>query len=873
MRRFWGFVLASSVLCGLGCFGPKRGASCAEGRCAEGQVCDPVTQLCVEASWPLVTITSPAAGEVITGSVVKLAGAVTGDEPLDSLQLYVDDSAEGMPLELASGGGFETTLPALALDSQFASFRVVAVNSAGKEGWAAVTFTVDNVPPRCRAVFPENGQGLAVATDRQVLLTYEVLDGSGSAASAEVSIDGAPFTPAHVSGTLATLEWTVPAGDDSVAHALSFRATDAHGNACEKVETSVYADSTAPTLVVLTPDAGAVLGPASVPTTVVAGRAQDGDAPVTLVTVDFRDGIGPRRAEPAPSGEFALEIPLAEEDWVNHRIVIRAVDRAGNRTEKSVDVVVDRIPPEVTFLSPANGRIFLQSDFVTTESVSVQWKATDGSPVSPEVETKQDLGPWVSALSGALEVLTTATDNPAHYGVQVRARDAAGNETLTSIGFEVDRVPPTFVATPPANARIVSPVARIEFSEPVVQDSFAPPLVLSPDAGTGTWLPGQVTFEVGPLAPDELYLTHLAVAAKDLAGNPVVSEGWYYFLTASVPPPVGVALLSNVEQFSATADSDGKVSFVAKSPPPYSLTWGYFDPEDGLPRTIRITSAANVVQFAAAAGQIRSTGTLLATALRGYAAVESVPPPPVVPPVSAAYWQTTSGGITSALATQVVLTSRSCAEDPVSDEVGLLISSSGQTVYHRPPNPDLPLGFAAATLAVGEGSAWHAFGFSGSSLVGGWFECRCGAVPPTCSVFRPPGGNWATDLAPSPKLSVAVTSNRLLFVYDNAAGARTEACVSCPGLSSCGTPWTRTVPRPEGLAVAAMHQGDWVIGTRMVSGEIQLVARDLGSCTSDWVIVSRLFGVTPWGIWPTVFGTTPGFLYGQGSSVYAHTAP
>jgi len=196
-----------------------------------------------------------------------------------------------------------------------------------------------------------------------------------------------------------------------------------------KMVVSVGADTIPPELTVDKP-----ASPTNEPTVTITGTATDNSGTV-MVKVN---GV---EAEVGADGKFSAEVTLTEGE---NEITVVAKDPSGNKTEKTVVVVLDTVPPELT--------VDALPSPLTSTTVKLSGKVEEGAKVMVnDVEATVAHDYWEAELE--LE-----------YGeniVTVTATDVVGNETTKEITVVIYKK--TVV-----ELQIGNPVARVngEFGEP-----------------------------------------------------------------------------------------------------------------------------------------------------------------------------------------------------------------------------------------------------------------------------------------------------------------------------------------------------------------------------------------------------------------------
>ena len=300
-----------------------------------------------DTSPPSVAVSSPFAGATMRGTVT-VSGTATDNVQVASVAVSVDGGAYATAQGTTSWSfGLDTRLFADGTHTVMARAR----DASGNASTASVSFTVSNAdttPPAVSIAAPAAGATVGGA----ISVSGNASD-SGGVASVAVSVDGGSYTPA--TGTASWSESLDTSALSNGPHTITARALDTSGNASTaNVGVTVRnADTTAPTVQIASPAAGATL----TGTVTVSGSSSD-NAQVASVAVAV-DG-GPFSAA---QGTTAWSYSLATGSLSNgaHTIRVRASDGSGNVTTASVAVTVQNgLPPGVA------------EQLVTPEGVTIQ---------------------------------------------------------------------------------------------------------------------------------------------------------------------------------------------------------------------------------------------------------------------------------------------------------------------------------------------------------------------------------------------------------------------------------------------------------------------------------------------------------------------
>ena len=280
---------------------------------------------------PTVSMTSPAAGATVSGTVAVTATA-TDNVSAASVQFQLDG---------ASVGGIDTAAPyAYSWDSTKAAngshtLRAIATDGTGNSTTSTgVTVTVNNAtkdttPPAVAVTAPTNGAKVSGKFAVSANATDNV-----SVASVQFQLDGASVSAAVLASPF-TYTWDTTKTSNG-SHVLSAIAKDGAGNSTTSAAVTVTvsntsADTTPPTVSISAPAAGA-----SVSGTVnVSANAADN---VGVASVQFQvDGVNAGGLD--ASAPYAYSWDTTKVSNGTHKLDAIAKDAAGNSTISAIQTV------------------------------------------------------------------------------------------------------------------------------------------------------------------------------------------------------------------------------------------------------------------------------------------------------------------------------------------------------------------------------------------------------------------------------------------------------------------------------------------------------------------------------------------------------
>jgi hypothetical protein len=350
---------------------------------------------------------------------------------------------------------------------------VTALDRAGNRATASATFTIDTTPPP--VTLGGFVEGMVVRDD--VSPTFS--SSSADVTSVAAVLNGAPF----VAGTVVHAEG---------AYTFTATATDAAGNR-SSASGHFTIDRTPPEVTIL--------------------GVRDGDALAGSLRPDFSVSdanlsyvIATLNNAPFTGGTTVI----AEDQYT---LVVRAVDKAGNRTERSVTFAIDRTAPSIWISGVADGA-------VVSTPVTLTFGAND-----------LNQGTVSATLNGAVIASGTTLEAEGEYLLSVTATDRAGNTSRRDLRFAIDRTPPQIVVSGVSDGAYLSVAS--------VVPTFT---VTDPHPGTSSAKLDRVDFVSGTAVTSEM--THnLVVSAADRALNPASVS--VTFTIDRTPPQIAISGVSD----------------------------------------------------------------------------------------------------------------------------------------------------------------------------------------------------------------------------------------------------------------------------------------------------------------------------------------
>jgi len=497
----------------------------------------------VDNTLPVVSLTTPAEGDFVTGPLDVLGTASDANLARFTLDVAPTGSSQFSPLasgEASVSGGVLTSWRALPPDGEV-TLRLEAEDEAGNRSTAVVTVVVDTVPPA-----PPVGLMASPTETLEVDLIWD----------ANTESDLAGYRP-YRDGTLLTADLQpspsyLDAAVGSGAFTYTVTAVDEAGNESEPSQPAeISLDAEPPTVHLSRPPEGArVSGLVEV---VGTAYSQDDFQEYRLSVGDGSGGFTLLRRSPVPVQADRLgswsSLGRPEEFIVTLRL--EAEDLSGNVAVEQVMVTVDNAPPE----APLN----LAATVEGGDDIRLTWDAAGEADLAGYLLMRDgvlvnapgpvgEVTPYLLPPSGGLGESFLDADRPdGTFRYTVIAVDQAGNQSLPSNLAEAT------VETGAPTSVLVEPEEGTEFDEPLYllavsedQDVAEVRFEVRPASETswtnlGADLEAPFDREWDPSAEGRPYGEYLLRAvASDSGGrvDPAPGERRVFFADRTPPPPV-----------------------------------------------------------------------------------------------------------------------------------------------------------------------------------------------------------------------------------------------------------------------------------------------------------------------------------------------
>src|SRR2546426_831683 len=393
---------------------------------AESGFSNEVSKAIADVTPPLVSITAPAAGVTVAGTVTVSANAsdnvgVVGLQfKLDGFNLGAEDTVA--PYSVS----WNTTLATSGSHSLTAVARDAAGNTATS---AAVSVTVDNTPPLISTVSASS------ISSTGAIITWATNEASDSQVDYGLTTAYDNSTPLN-SSLLTAHAVTLTGLLATTTYHYRVKSRDAAGNLATSADFTLTTliDTTPPTVSMTAPAAGSTVSG----TVTISASATDN---MGVVGVQFKlDGANLGAEVTAAPYSTSWNTTLAANG--SHTLTAVARDAAGNSTTSAgVSVTVSNAVPDIT---PPSVPTNLSASAVSSSQITLSWTAsTDNVGVA-----------GYQIYRGGSQIATTSLTSYADTGLspattyvyQVSAYDAAGNVSALSASASAATLPP-----PPAD--------------------------------------------------------------------------------------------------------------------------------------------------------------------------------------------------------------------------------------------------------------------------------------------------------------------------------------------------------------------------------------------------------------------------------------
>ncbi len=404
---------------------------------------------------PVIELTSPAEGALVPLPLELIGSQVEIHPELWTLTL-TGPEVDGLVIATGSGA-YDSRILTIIEDGDVVDGDYVlvfdAIDAAGNQASLVRRFTIDNTLPVAEILLPEVGT-VVNTLNEPLSLHGEVFDEHLRdwtwAYAPGLTPDFSDFdffrsgTPTEVGGAVDLFAWdasNLPDGD----YTLRFSGTDVLNQEGE-ARSPFIVDNTPPEVAITQPAPGAVIAD---PLEILGSVADERLKNWTLSLIPGQDI--PMQVGSAPANGVLTEWILLPPDGA-YTLLLEAEDMAGNRSEVSVDVQIQVMPP-----SPP---VIVSADVTDRTDVALAW--VPGPGPEPEAYNVYRDGVLITPVAIDETNWLDASLGTGTYVYTVRALSQAGVETEDSNPAEVEidlRPPLANIVLPVDGARVADLVS------------------------------------------------------------------------------------------------------------------------------------------------------------------------------------------------------------------------------------------------------------------------------------------------------------------------------------------------------------------------------------------------------------------------------
>ncbi|MGB7680210.1 MAG: Ig-like domain-containing protein [Candidatus Acidiferrales bacterium] len=388
---------------------------------------------------PTVSITAPASGATVSGTVTVTASAsASGGATIASVQFQVDGTNVG---SADTSSPYSYSWNTTSATNASHTLTAVAKDSNGNTATSAgVKVTVNNVsttPPTVSITAPASG---ATVSGTVTVTATAAASGGATIASVQFQVDGSNVGSADTTSPY-SYSWNTTSATNA-SHTLTAVAKDSNGNTATSAGVKVTVNNvstTPPTVSIAAPTSGSTVKGT---VTVTASASASGGA--TIASVQFQvDGTNVGSADTTSPYSYSWNTTSATN--ASHTLTAVAKDSNGNTaTSAGVAVTVSNTsstPPTVSVTAPANGATVSGTTAITATATaagsatiaSVQFQVDGNNVGSPDTSSPYSYS-WITTnyANGSHTIAAVATDSSSNTAVSSTINVTVSNSSSGS---------------------------------------------------------------------------------------------------------------------------------------------------------------------------------------------------------------------------------------------------------------------------------------------------------------------------------------------------------------------------------------------------------------------------------------------------------
>jgi hypothetical protein len=383
---------------------------------------------------PKVSVTAPASGATVSGTVTVSATASPGTgSTISSVDLRIDSTSVGT----RTASPYSWSVSSANYANGAHTLNVTATDSGGRKGYSQIGITINNVaqsPPVVTITTPAAG---ATLTGTAVITATAKPAGTATIGSVTLSIDGTSIG----SKSAAPYTWSV----NSVAyakgtHTILVTATDSNAmRGTAQISVSVNNDPASVTI--SSPTNGATVS-GTVPVT-ATGTPPAGQ---TMTGMELKvDGVSKGAVASAP---YTWNVNTNDLANGNHVYNVTSTSSGGVHSYAQISVTYNNQPISVSISGPANGATVSGTASVTASIASGQTVTFGSMQVDGAMFNNKTAAPFTWSLD-------TLTLTNGQHTIMVTGGDSAGRIARQQITVNIENAPASVSVTAPANGALI----------------------------------------------------------------------------------------------------------------------------------------------------------------------------------------------------------------------------------------------------------------------------------------------------------------------------------------------------------------------------------------------------------------------------------
>ena len=391
---------------------------------------------------PTVVFTSPTAGSFVNNasvSAVNVAGTCDDAEA----EIQISNGEQFLGAAVCDGNNFDANVDLSAAAEGALNLVVRIADRAGNSSSSTLELIKDAIAPTVAFTSPAEGSFVNSAN-----VSAMNVAGTCDDAEAEIQISNGKQSLGTVDcdGNAFEINLDLSTATEGALN-LVVRITDRATNSSSS-SLSLIKDATVPTVAFTSPALGSFVNSTNMNAVNVTGACDDAEAEIQILNGE--ETLGAVNCD-GNTFETNLDLSTAAEGTLD--LVAKAIDRAGNSSSSTLDLIKDAIIPTVAFTSPAAGSFVNNANvgavdvFGTCDDVEAEIQISNGG---------QTLGTAVCDGNAFFANLNLRTAAEGTLDLVARIVDKAENSSSSNLSLIKDAIVPAVAFTSPAAGSFVN---------------------------------------------------------------------------------------------------------------------------------------------------------------------------------------------------------------------------------------------------------------------------------------------------------------------------------------------------------------------------------------------------------------------------------